>query len=107
MKRIPDTTENIKKWDDIPLVKLGKVIRGMIWFTGQYIIEHDEKYYEQYTTIPKSAQLEMQYRKQEIIILCNWEIKEVSFEIDSERFAIGIEKPYHSDFQIQRYRIDD
>ncbi len=105
MKRIPATTENIKCWDDIPLVKLRKVLEQMIWFDGKYILNSYKYEYEKYTITPKSAQLEMQYREKSIDILCNWEVKEHYKEyetITSERFAIRIEKPHYCEFQTPR-----
>jgi len=98
-------------WDDIPLVKLGKVLRGMIWFNGCcYLLNRDKTEYEKYDSIPRHASLEMQYRKKEIIIICNWEERETPLYSDKEypdRFAIGIEEPHHPNFQISRWRIPD
>jgi len=108
MIRIPATTENIMCWNDIPLVRIGNILRRMIWFSGNYSLYSDESDYERFRDVPANAQLEMQYRKQTIIIKCNWEKKEVSFyfkQTDSERFAIGIEKPHHPNFQISRWGV--
>lgn len=115
MKRIPATTENVKSWEDIPLVKLGKILKQMVWFTGKYtyVPEYNEVYYKNHIFGLNSARLEMQYRKQEIIILCDWEEGKkpsgysLSDKQTPDRFAIGIETPYHDQFQARRSWVDN
>jgi len=127
MKRIPATTKNIKGWDDIPIVKLGEILKPMIWFDGDYVLD-DYVLFDGDTVLnicksdyelnqqnewmrPKSASLNIQYRKQQIIIKCKWEDEKQRYEYSEhkypERFAIGIGIPRHPNFQHQRYRVTD
>jgi len=112
MKRIPATAEdNHKGWGYIPLVRIGNILRRMIWFSGSYSLHSDESDYERFLDVPENAQLEMQYRKQTIIIKCNWEVEKENYfphhHKYPDRFAIGIEEPHHPNFQISRWRVPD
>lgn len=113
MKRIPATMERAREgWQHIPLVKLGEILKQMIWFDGNCILNISRDSYEStnHEVTPQSASLDIQYRKQQITINCIWEMRETPYhsaEKYPDRFAIGISEPYHRDFQIQRWRVDN
>jgi hypothetical protein len=122
MKRIAATSKNIKKWEDIPLVKLSELLKQMIWFDGKYFF-HDsydhpmskkEKKKEilDKKEIPHKIQIFFQYRENEIIIICNWNRNppygsEHNYKEYPYRFEIGVEEPYDYTLQIQRYSVDN
>ncbi len=109
MARIPTTTKNnYKGWEYIPIVKLGELLKEMIWFTGKYILNKDKTSYERYNTEPYEAYIQIPYRKQPIEIKCKWITEYTPFGSDHtipEQFAIGIKSPDHIDFQHERYHI--
>jgi len=102
-------------WKHIPLVKLGEMLKGMIWFSGSYVLNICRDDYEcrlkgDNMMIPQSASLDIQYKKQQITIECIWETRESPYhsaEKYPDRFAIGVLEPYHRDFQIQRWRVNN
>lgn len=104
-------------WKHIPLVKLGEMLKQMIWFSGDYILNISRAAYEQSRLddgnnywIPKEASLDIQYKKRQIMIECVWETRETPYysaEKCPDRFAIGISEPHHHDFQIPRWRVSN
>lgn len=91
-------------WEYIPLVKLGEMLKQMVWFSGDYTLNICKADYESnHKWIPKSASLDIQYRGQQILIKCIWEVRDSQEYPD--RFAIGISEPRHPDFQSIRWRV--
>lgn len=122
MKRIPASMKRAKEgWEHIPLVKLGELLKQMIWFSGDYELNITRPVYELNKSdddddywVPKKASLEMDYRKHHIIIKIIWQIPNPYSRPHSRpqnnlshtnRFAIGIEEPYDDTFQIRRWRV--
>jgi len=112
MKRIPATMERTKEaWKYIPLVKLGEMLKQMIWFSGSYILNISKDAYESanHSWIPRRAALDIEYRKRQITIDCIWEERDSTYSVERrpDRFAIGTRKPYHLNFRIQRWRVEN
>lgn len=101
-----------KGWENIPLVKLSKMLKQMVWFSGECGVDIDKSDYKQFGAIPRNIWISIEYRGHQIRIKCIWEVRKdlhhpLSAESYPDRFAIGVLEPYHNRFQKKRYWVDD
>ncbi|MFQ5891457.1 MAG: hypothetical protein ACE5HW_01525 [Candidatus Methanofastidiosia archaeon] len=102
-------------WEHIPLVKLGMLLKQMIWFSGECLLDAEKEECERFRRIPKRAWFNTMHRGKEISILCTWQEPADPAYFDSSkyrysnssRFAIGVEMPYHYSFRISRRNVPD
>ena len=121
MKRIPASMDKASEgWKHLPLVKLGELLKQMVWFSGDYELNKSEDSFEKSLDpeywAPTEAAFELKYQKYPIIIKCIWQTPprypnypypdEINLS-HTNRFAIGVEEPYDDAFQKQRWRVEN